>query len=172
MTKFEALCETYKNARSEFKNYRDDCHHFAYDLWKGVIEYFQIPFSQLSYFKLNEEGEYESIPAPLFNTMFLRPNSYWECAFGINVYEGKDVFPQETIILGMLFKKNKDNKFLVKLIEYEEEFEIVEGNQADYQKFYDYLFNQMSKSYTSGLQTFLDQDVTQRNIGFRLGQNK
>ena len=104
--------------------------------------------------------------------MFLRPDSYWECAFGINVYEGKDVFPQETIILGMLFKKNKDNKFLVKLIEYEEEFEIVEGNQADYQKFYDYLFNQMSKSYTSGLQTFLDQDVTQRNIGFRLGQNK
>jgi hypothetical protein len=67
-----------------------DCHHFAYDLWKGVLEYFQIPFSQLSYFKLNEEGEYESIPASL--THVFETDSYWECAFGINVYEGKDVF--------------------------------------------------------------------------------
>jgi hypothetical protein len=172
MTKFELICESYSRARDEFKRYRSESHQFANDLWKGIIDHFQIPYSQLSFFKLNEEGEYESVPAPFFNTLFLRADSFWECAFGINVYEGKDVFPQETIILGMIFKKLKDKKYLVKLIDYEDEFEIEDGNSPDYQKFYEYLFGKISESYSIGLQTFLEQDVTQRTIGFRLGQNK
>ncbi|MBK6400372.1 MAG: hypothetical protein IPP27_01975 [Bacteroidetes bacterium] len=172
MTKFESICDSYSGAREEFKKYRSECHQFAGDLWKGIVDHFQIPYSQLSFFKLNEEGEYESVPAPIFNTLSIRADSFWEFAFGINVYEGKDVFPQETIILGLIFKKLKDRNYLVKLIDYEEEFEIDESNLPDHQKFYEYLFGKITESYTIGLQTFLDQDVTQRTIGFRLGQNK
>ena len=172
MTKFESICESYSGAREEFKKYRSECHQFASDIWKGIVDHFQIPYSQLSFFKLSEEGEYESVPAPIFNTLTLRGDSFWEFAFGINVYEGKNIFPQETIILGLIFKKLKDNKYLVKLIEYEDEFEIEKDNLADNQKFYEYLFGKITESYTVGLQTFLDQDVTQRTIGFRLGLNK
>ncbi|MFZ7143896.1 MAG: hypothetical protein ACO1G6_01025 [Bacteroidota bacterium] len=172
MTKFEAICESYSGAREEFKKYRSECHQFANNLWKGIIDNFQIPYSQLSFFKLSDEGEYESVPAPIFNTLSLRADSFWEFAFGINVYEGKDVFPQETIILGLIYKKLKDKKYLVKLIDYEEEFEIEDGNLSDQNKFNEYLFGKITESYTIGLQTFLDQDVTQRTIGFRLGQNK
>ena len=82
------------------------------------------------------------------------------------------MFPQETIILGLIYKKLKDKRYLVKLIDYEEEFEIEDGNLSDQNKFYEYLFGKITESYTVGLQTFLDQDVTQRTIGFRLGQNK
>ena len=172
MTKFEYICDSYSGAREEFKKYRSECHQFAGDLWKGIVDHFQIPYSQLSFFKLNEEGEYESVPAPIFNTLSIRADSFWEFAFGINVYEGKDVFPQETIILGLIFKKLKDRNYLVKLIDYEEEFEIDESNLPDLQKFYEYLFGKITESYTLGLQNVLDHDVTQRTIGFRLGQNK
>lgn len=154
MTKFESICESYRVAREEFKTYRNDCHQFANDLWKGVVDHFLIPYSQLSFFKLNEEGEYEPVPAPFFNTLTLREDSYWECAFGINVYEGKDVFPQETIIIGLLFKKSTDQGYIVKLIDYEDEFEIQSGNQADYNRFFEYLFVKISESYTSGLLSF------------------
>ena len=71
MTKFESICESYSGAREEFKKYRNECHLFANDLWKGIIYHFQIPYSQLSYYKLDDEGEYESVPAPFFNTLSL-----------------------------------------------------------------------------------------------------
>ena len=132
MTKFEASVKLIKMRVVDLKITATIAIILHMICGKGV-SIFRFLFA-IIYFKLNE-GEYESIPAHSFQHHVLRPDSYWECAFGINVYEEQGRFHQKTIILGMLFKKNKDNKFLVKLIEYEEEFEIVEGNQADYQKF-------------------------------------
>ena len=168
-TKFEILCSAYKKAVTESKEYLDNCHSFSVELWKRMIEYFQVPSSQLSFYTVNSEGEYEITSPPLFNALILQPDSFFEMGFGITVYETEGAFPQETIIVGLLIKKGM-NCFIIKLNDHDEEFIIEENNSIHFNKFFDYLHNIISTSYSTGIQTFLDQETSKRHIGFKIGQ--
>lgn len=168
MTKFEELCSAYKKAQTEFKQYKDDCHDFAIDLWNNITSYFQIPTSQLTLYKINEDGEYEATAPPMINALSLWPDAYWQVGFGITLFESKDTYPQETIIIGLRLKRDTENNYFARLNGSDQEFQIDRKNQNDYQKFFDFLFKEIQKSYCTGLQTFIDQDTTIRKIGFKV----
>lgn len=170
MTKFEELCAAYKKAQSEFKQYKDDCHDFAADLWNKVALYFQIPTSQLTLYNIDEEGEYQATAPPIINALSLWPDAYWQIGFGITLFEKKDTYPQETIIIGLGLKRDLENNYFVRLKGSDQEFQIDRKSEADFNKFFDYLFKEVQKSYSTGLQTFIDQDTTFRKIGFKLNQ--
>lgn len=170
MTKFEELCAAYKKAQSEFKQYKDDCHDFAATLFHKFALYFQIPTSQLTLYNIDEEGEYQATAPPIINALSLWPDAYWQIGFGTTLFEKKDTYPQETIIIGLRLKRDLENNYFVRLNGSEQEFQIDRKSETDFNKFFDYLFKEVQKSYSTGLQTFIDQDTTFRKIGFKLNQ--
>ena len=55
-SKYDELCQTYRNSRKAFLTYQDDCQAFARDVVDGINEYFEWPTSQdITYIPLGEE---------------------------------------------------------------------------------------------------------------------
>ncbi len=172
MTKFEELCAAFKDAQSGFEKYRDDCHEFAVELWNRMIEYFQIPPSQLSLYRVNEQEEFEATSPPMFNALTLREDAYWQVGFGITLYEAQNTYPQETVIVGLLIRRENGSNFMVKLWGQEEEYAIDRSKPEDFNHFFEHLHNTIRESYQQGLQTFLDQETTIRKIGFKFSEGE
>ena len=168
MTKFEELCESFKKAQSDFQQFKDDCEDFAQDLWEKMIIYFEIPHTQLSLYKVGEEGEWEMVPPMMINAMTLEEDAYWQVGFGITLYGQKNEFPQETLIIGLLLKREANQKFKIKLSGHNKLFEIDRSKPDDFKSFFDFIFNEIQTNYQKGLQTFLDEDTTIRKIGYKM----
>ncbi|MGG7036973.1 MAG: hypothetical protein ACI7YS_17525 [Flavobacterium sp.] len=168
MSKFEQLCSAYKKAQTEFKEFRDNSRDFAVNLWDRMIQYFEIPPSQLSLYKVNEDDEYETVAPPMFNALTLRSDAYWQVGFGITLFEtDKNEFPQETIIIDLLLKWENKDLYKIKLSDHDKEFQIDRNNPDDFKNFFDYIYKEIETDYKTGLQTFLDQNKTIRRIGFK-----
>jgi len=166
MTKFDSLCESFKKAQSDFQKFKDGSQYFADELWNKMIAYFEIPQSQLSLYKVDDEGKWEMVPAMMSNALTLEDDNYWQVGFGITLYGQKNEFPQETLIIGLLLKPEGDNKFKVKLYGHEKLFEIDRNKQEDFNAFYDFIFTEIQTNYQKELQT-LDEDHTIRKIGYK-----
>jgi hypothetical protein len=167
MAKFNDLCAVYSKAQNEFRQFRDDCQDFVVDLWNNMITYLNVPGSQLSIYTINEEGEAIVSKPPIWQALTLRSDSYWSVGFGITVYEAPNMYPQETIIISLLIKKDSAGNYFVKLSEFNEEFKIDRTNVNDFDKFYNFVFEKIINSYQSGLQKFIDQESSIRKVGFQ-----
>lgn len=168
MTKFEELCESFKKAQSDFQQFKDDCEDFAQELWENMIVYFEIPHTQLSLYKVDEKREWEMVPPMMINAMTLEDDAYWQVGFGITLYGQKNEIPQETLIIGLLLKREDDQKFKVRLYGHDKLFEIDRSKHEDFKEFYDFIFNEIQINYQKELQIFLDKDTTIRKIGYKI----
>ena len=118
-------------------------------------------------YKVGDEGEWEIVPPMMINAMTLEEDAYWQVGFGITLYGKKNEFPQETLIIGLLLKTEGNKKFKVKLYGQDKLFEIDRNKEADFNGFYEFIFNEIQTNYQKGLQTFLGQDTTIRKIGYK-----
>ena len=164
-TKFHDLCMAYGNAQKDFGNFQQDCHLIAIELVNSLKEYFQIPESQFSLYKINNENEFEIVPPALINALTLKADSFWQFGIGLTVCIAPETLPQELILIHLLLRKDLDNKYFVKYANENKEFEVSKGNKESFNPFFDFLHDTVIKTYNDKLQHFIGQS-TRRKLGY------
>lgn len=166
LTKFHELCMAYGKAQSDFGAFQNDCHLISVELVKALKEYFEIPESQFSLYKINSENEFEIVPPALINALSMREDSYWQFGIGLTVCTAPETLPQELILIHILLRKDLDEKYFVRYGNDKKEFEIIKGDENSFHAFLDFLHGTIIQSYNEQLQRFIGQS-TSRKLGFR-----
>ncbi|CAM1367886.1 hypothetical protein [Tenacibaculum xiamenense] len=164
-TKFHQLCSAFGHAQDSFDNYRKESHLLAVELVKQLKEYYQIPESQFSLFKIDHNGQFDLVQPELVHAISLMPDRYWHFGIGLTVCKAPETLPIEVIIIHLKFKKNSQNKFYVQYANNPEKFEIKKDNSALFITFFDFLFSEIISSYNNSLQLFIGEK-TERKLGY------
>lgn len=166
-TKFHELCMAFGTAQDDFGAFRSTSHLLAVELVKEFKNYFQIPDSQFSLYKINKENEFEIVPPALINALSLKPDSNWQFGIGLTVCIAPETLPQELILIHILFRKDLDGKYFVKYGSNIKEFEIKNADQNSFYLFFDFLHDVIIKTYNEQLQHFIGQS-TKRKLGYQI----
>lgn len=100
--------------------------------------------------------------------MNLRDDSFWEFGLILTFYEAPNAYPQEPLLVKVLFKTNENN-FTVKIgndskSSFTVSKENVEGNIVN---IYEYIYRLVLDHFNNGLDKFLNQrDQGVNKIGF------
>lgn len=170
-TKFHELCMVYGKAQQDFQKFEVDCHLFAVELVKKFIEYLQIPTSQFSLYKINNENQFEIVPPALINALAPAEGSYWQFGMGLTVCSAPETLPQELILIHLLVRRDLENKFYAKLFTETKEFEIDRNSPNGYKEFFDFLHKSITHSYENEFQKFIGQS-TSRKLGFKFNNQE
>ncbi len=165
-SKFQELCKAYSKAQTDFGTYQDQCHQFSISLVKELKAFLQIPESQFSLYKINEEQEFEIVPPSLINAINLLEDSYWQFGIGLTVCSAPETLPQELILISVTFKKNMDETFTLKYGIESTEFTISQKDPDSYLTFFKFMHEQIMSAYNDQLQEFIGQD-TKRTLGYK-----
>lgn len=165
-TKFHELCNAYGNAQDKFKNYKTECYLFSMEIVKELKAYYNIPESQFSLYKINEENGFELVAPALIDAIRLAEDHYWHFGIGLTVCKSAGTLPEELILIHIMFRKNIENKCFIKYAYNDKEFEIKKGHSGSYIAFFDFLFETIIKSYNGQLQQFIGVKTT-RKLGYR-----
>jgi hypothetical protein len=169
-TKYQELCNAFVKAQDEFKQFSEDCLQFGETLIASLIRYYRVPKKRVHFFEPDEEGDLQLAKKPLEEVMFLRDDAWWQLSIGITLSEAEEVSTLETVILEILFRRDSQGHYIVKLHGERESFQIDRTQKQPFAPFFDYLHEKIVVSYSTGLQTFIDQPKTIRNIGFQYGR--
>ncbi|UJS15971.1 MAG: hypothetical protein L3J17_08555 [Candidatus Jettenia sp.] len=167
MTKFEDLCNSYSLSRKKYFNYRNECVNFADKLVSGMFDYFKCPKEQIKYFSpkdqyMPDNHSYQS----LRGVMTLEDDTFWHFGIGLTLYESPDIKPCETITIHILLKKICEH-FTVKINTFDEKFVIHANKPADFEKFYEFIFNEIKEDYEKDFEVFFKEKDRVRKIGFK-----
>lgn len=165
-TKFHELCNAYDTAQTKFDTYRTDCHIFSMEFVKELKNYYDVPESQFSLYKINQESGFQLVPPALIHAIRLAEDHYWHFGLGLTVCKAAETLPEELILIHILFKKNSENTFNVRYANSKEKFKITKGDATSYAPFFDFLFSIIIKSYNEKLQEFVGEKTT-RKLGYR-----
>ena len=140
MSKFDDLCQTYRNSRRAFVDYQRACQDFARDLIMGMVDYFEWPRNQeITYIALGDDDnkELDDRFYALASAMRLDDQSFWHFGVELTIHEGNGSHPIAFVI--SFFIKKVGAHFVVKLGPKGREIKIPE-NQPDLTPFYDAIF--------------------------------
>jgi hypothetical protein len=135
------------------------------DLVRELKAYYQVPESQFSLYRINQEGGFELVPAALIHALSLGEDHYWSFGIGLTVCRAPETLPEELILVRIMFRKIADGDFRVKYANGKEEFNISKGNSKSYVPFFDFVFESIISSYKEQLQQFLAEKTT-RKLGY------
>lgn len=166
-TKFHELCTAFGKAQDDFGIFRNNCHQIAVELVKEFKNYFQVPESQFSLYKINKENEFEIVPPSLINALSLKKDSHWQFGIGLTVCFAPETLPQELILIHILLRKDLEGKYFVKYGSEIKEFEIKNGDKNSFYPFFDFLHDIIIKTYNEQLQHFIGQS-TSRKLGYEI----
>ena len=166
MNKYEQLCEAYSKNMKDFRNYKQECYHFAHELRKAILEYYHIPEEKL---RLRSKEDPKILTDDIYAAMDMQKDTFWHVRFAINLICLKEEFPDENITFEACIKRT-NQAYLLKLPK-ETEFMIkkVEG-QYYFKDFLDFLFMFLKGFYENELDRFLTSGQLpkeQAPIGFR-----
>jgi hypothetical protein len=163
MSKFDELCKSFEESRRHFEAYRDEHFNFADQLIRGLIEYFEIPQSQIKFRPADGTADRDS-NYTMRGAMHLGDDTFWHLGIIITFYEKPDRFPHQPISFDFRMKK-KEDKFIIQNKPQDKEHIIDPNSQQDFTQFYDNLFDGI-RDYFS-FQAFLEKEHTEpRRIGF------
>jgi len=169
MTRFEEICKAYQQAQLEFKRFQHASVVFAEELWKRMIDYFEVPINQTTLYEISEKGGFEVANPPLGNFMRLRDDGFWEFGVGITVYENIDAYPRDNVLLYLLVRRDLHNTFQVRLGGAPNVFSIHDNNDSEYEAFFNFIYQTIIDSYKTGLERLLQEQTTNR-IGFDIDE--
>lgn len=157
MSKFEELCQAAEDKINRWNQYRNDCENFAVKIVQGLMEYFEIPRTNIRYVIIDKEGKQESMPT-LKHAMVFDSDTYWHLGIIITLSNTPDILQQRTLLARIKFKK-KDKLFLIKLGNTKREFTVDESKKDYLILFYDFLFNEIINWYENNLEMALKEEV-------------
>ena len=164
-TKFHQLCAAYDTAQSNFENYKQNCHNFAIELVKSLKLYYAIPEQQFTLYKIKEQNNFDLIHGSLLGALTLTPESYWHFGIGLTVCRAPESFPEELILIHVIFRKEKGNTYYLKHAYGEKEFKVTYKNPDSYAEYFDDLFDTIISSYNGHIQQFIGEKTT-RKLGY------
>ncbi len=164
-TKFHELCGAYDAAQKNFNTYQTNCHALSMELVRELKAYYQVPESQFSLYRVNEEGGFELVPAALIHALSLSEDHYWSFGLGLTVCRAPETLPEELILVHIMFRKNSKGEFWVKSAYADQEFKITKGDSESYTPFFDFVFEIIISSYKEQLQQFVGEKTT-RKVGY------
>lgn len=165
MTKFHELCTAFGKAQGRFETFQNDCHLIAIELVKELKGYFEIPDSQFALYKINEQNEFNLVPPALINALTLRPDSLWQFGVGLTLCSAPETLPQELILIHILIRKDLNDNFFLRYGKVAKEIELTKGEKYNFVPFFDFLHENIIKTYDEQMQQFIGQD-TRRKIGY------
>ena len=164
-TKFTELCKAYGKAQSDFKQFQEDCYQLTLKLVKELKEYFQIPESQFSLFKIDANNEFHLVQPAVINALNLRPDSLWQFGIGLTMCTSVEASPQELILIQILIRKDLEGCFFLKYGNEDKEHKVEKKEKFDFIPFFDYLHDTIINTYEQQITHFIGND-TRRIIGY------
>jgi len=165
MSRFNTLCDAYDNAQKNFETYKSNCYNFGVELVDELRKYFQVPDRQFTVYKIEENNNFDLIHGSLLGALTLTKDSLWHFGVGFTVCRTVDVFPEELILLALVYRKEKGNTFYLKHTYNEKEFKVEYGKPETYKDYFEDLFKTILESYNGHLQQFIGEK-TVRKLGY------
>lgn len=165
MSRFNKLCEAYDHAQNNFETYKRNCYNFGVELVDELRKYFQVPDRQFTVYKIEENNNFDLIHGSLLGALTLTKDSFWHFGVGFTVCRTVDVFPEELILLALVYRKEKGNTFYLKHTYNEKEFKVEHGKPETYKEYFEDLFKTILESYNGHLQQFIGEK-TIRKLGY------
>lgn len=150
-SKYDELCQTYRNSRKDFLAYQDDCQTFARDIVDGMIDYFEWPTSQeITYIPLGEDIDPNNRFYAISAAMQMDDDSFWHFGLELTVEEPSGAYPLPFLL--SFFIKKIGNVFIVKLGPAGKEFNIPEDRRGELAPFYDIVFKHITHFFANKYQ--------------------
>lgn len=165
-TKFHELCNVYGKAQDNFDTYKVDCHLIAVEIVKELKTYYQVPESQFSLYRINQQNEFILVQPELIHAINIKNDHNWHFGIGLTVCKAAETLPEELILIHLMYRKNSEGKYFLKYVNDKTEFEIIKGKSESFIPFLDFLFDIIINSYKEQLQQFIG-DKTERKLGYR-----
>jgi hypothetical protein len=142
MSKFDEICEAYRLARQQFREYEETCRNFARDLVFGMIDYFEWPQTQeITYIPLGEEINPNNRFYALAGAMRMDDESFWHFGVELTAHEPGGAHPVSFLL--SFFIKKVGPHFIVKLGPNGREIKIHEDKQGELGPFYEAVHRQI-----------------------------
>ena len=164
-TKFSLLCNAYDDAQDDFEKYKNNCHNFAIELVEQLKKYFEVPERQFTVYKVEENNNFDLIHGSLLGALTLTKDSHWHFGVGLTVCRTVEAFPEELILIHIIFRKEKGNTYFLRHTYGDKEFKVEMGALETYTTYFDDLFNTIISSYKGHLQQFIGEKTT-RKLGY------
>ena len=158
-SKYNELCQTYRDSRKAFLFYQEDCQGFARDIVDGMIEYFDWPTSQeITFISLGDDIDPNNRFYAISAAMQMDDESFWHFGLELVVEEPNGAFPLPFLM--SFFIKKMENSFIVKLGPKGKEFRIPEDRRGELAPFYDIVFKQITNFFINKY-----QDAVTKGLG-------
>ena len=164
-TKFTELCMAYAKAQNDYKNFQNECHAMAVSFVKELKMYFEIPDSQFSLFKIDNNNEFHLVQPAVISALSLRPDSMWQFGIGLTVCSAPESLPKELILIQILIRKDLEGNFFLRYGNQEKEHQIEKAEKWNFIPFFDYLHDTIINIYEKQLTQFIGNE-TRRKIGY------
>ena len=164
-SKFHQLCGAYDLAQDNFTTYKNKSHTFSIELVKELKAYFDIPERQFSLYQTEDKGDFKLVNGALIQALTLAPDSYWHFGIGLTVCRAPESYPEELILIHIIFRKERGDTFFLKHTFGDKEFEVEKGNSESYIPYFEDLFKTIMSSYNNQLQRFVGERTT-RKLGY------
>mgnify|MGYP000205930828 CR=1 FL=1 len=123
-TKFKELCMAYAKAQGDFTNFKKKNYEFSKEMVTKLKQYFKIPDSQFSLFRIDEKNDFKLVHPAVSNAITLRPDSMWQLGIGLTVCTSPENYPQELIMIHILIRNDVEGHFYLKYGSNEEEHKV------------------------------------------------
>jgi len=164
MSKYNDLCEIYRESRNKYFNFENASFEFAERLVDRLVDYLSIPKEQTKLFPTIGKAN----PALIYSVreaMRMGPDTFWYLGLGIEL-QCKDCpdTPDQSVLVNLALRKD-GGIFIVKISDNDQGRRIKEDlSNAD--EFFDHMFNSVSDLLQAKINRYLAKKPVDCRIGF------
>ena len=96
--------------------------------------------------------------------MCIRDSNHWHFGIGLTVCRAPESYPEELILIHIIFRKEGDD-FKLRHTFSDQEFSVNRGDKDSYTPYFEDLFQTIVSSYKSHIQQFIGEKTT-RKLGY------
>jgi len=165
VSRYEKLCDLYRNSRQKLQVYQEESVVFAERLVKGLVEDFSVPPGETKCFPPGQPERADGT-LPLKQTLMMGQDLYWH--FGLEIMllsENPETEPGQPVQIHLSFKK-VDGNFQLKVAGKEHTYEVNLEKGQPFKPFFDDLFATIQESLKEGVDRFTEKKPPACKIGF------
>ena len=164
MSKYNDLCEIYRESRNKYFDFEMECVEFAERLVDQLVTYFSVPEGRSKLFPTLGEAN----PALIYSVqeaMRMGPDTFWNLGIGIELQcnDCPDT-PDQPVLINLALRKD-GGVFIVKISD-KDPGHRVNGDLSNASDFFDHLFNTVRDLLQANINRYLAKKPVDCQIGF------
>lgn len=171
MSKFDELCNAYRDLRSEYSAVRSDAIDFSSLLVVEYLRYLNLDSSSTTYKLYPLEGEIKanSTYTP-FGATHLGNDGYWHLGFALTVYTEPNTYPKQPFTIHFRYIRNEDGSHQLGVVDLGPDHKIsAEGNQGDFDVVFNMIQQNILEYFTHSTDFLKGKERKFPSIGFIQG---